>query len=76
MTRYYINYRQLDSEDGPQDYTVASATHGPFILEGLQSDSRYEVFLEAVNAHGPGEPSFRVLFKTKSKVRLEFYQPS
>ncbi|KAJ1522116.1 hypothetical protein ONE63_002427 [Megalurothrips usitatus] len=68
VTRYYINYRQLDSEDGVTDYTVASATHGPFILEGLQSDSRYEVFLEALNAHGPGEPSSRVVFKTRSKL--------
>lgn len=67
VNRYYINYRQLDAED-PQDYTVATATHGPFILEGLQSDARYEVFLEAINSHGPGEPSSRVVFKTRSKV--------
>ncbi len=68
MKKYYINYRQLDSEDGPQDYYVRTATHGPFILEGLQSDSRYEVFLEALNAHGPGEPSNRVVFATKSQL--------
>ncbi|XP_034250543.1 Ig-like and fibronectin type-III domain-containing protein 1 [Thrips palmi] len=64
---YFINYRQLDADE-PQDYTVDAATHSPFILEGLQSDARYEVFLEAVNAHGPGEPSSRVVFKTKSKL--------
>lgn len=68
VKKYYINYRQLDSDDGPQDYFVKTATHGPFILEGLQSDSRYEVFLEALNAHGPGEPSIRVLFNTKSQL--------
>lgn len=40
----------------------------PFVLENLTSDSMYEVFVTAVNLHGAGEPSQRIVFSTQSKV--------
>lgn len=40
----------------------------PFVLENLTSDSMYEVFVTAVNVHGAGEPSQRIVFSTQSKV--------
>ncbi|XP_039279825.1 Ig-like and fibronectin type-III domain-containing protein 2 [Nilaparvata lugens] len=41
----------------------------PHILTSLKSDSLYEVYVTAVNDHGAGEPSQRVVFDTLSKLR-------
>lgn len=40
----------------------------PYVLENLHPDSFYEVYVEAGNSHGPGEPSQRIVFKTLSVV--------
>lgn len=46
----------------------------PYVLEQLCPGMEYEVYVQAVNKHGTGDPSERLLFKTpteKSERRLE-----
>ncbi|XP_063860088.1 Ig-like and fibronectin type-III domain-containing protein 2 isoform X4 [Scylla paramamosain] len=45
-------------------YTQSS----PFVLEKLCEDTEYEIYVQAVNKHGTGDPSARVLFRTPSIV--------
>lgn len=40
----------------------------PFVLEKLCEDTEYEIYVQAVNKHGTGDPSARVLFRTPSIV--------
>lgn len=40
----------------------------PYVIENLNADTFYEVYVEAGNTHGPGEPSERIIFKTMSQV--------
>lgn len=42
--------------------------HSPYILEDLESNMDYEIFVEAVNEHGVGDPSPRLIFRTESQV--------
>ncbi|RZF43428.1 hypothetical protein LSTR_LSTR001689 [Laodelphax striatellus] len=62
---YVLYYRYLEDSD----YTVVRNVHPPHILTSLKSDSLYEVYVTAVNDHGAGEPSQRVVFDTLSKLR-------
>jgi hypothetical protein len=64
---YNIRYRKMATYDN--EYHTIFKVHSPFILEHLSSNTDYEVFVEAVNSHGVGEPSTRVVFRTESKVR-------
>jgi len=64
---YNVYYRKMATYDN--EYRTIHKVHSPFILEHLSSDTDYEVFIEAVNSHGVGEPSVRVVFRTGSKVR-------
>lgn len=63
VTHYNVFYRLTDDE-----YDSITNVHSPFILEHLKPNTLYEVFVEAVNAHGSGEPSQRIVFSTKSQV--------
>lgn len=63
VTHYNVFYRLIDDE-----YDSIVNVHSPFILEHLKPNTLYEVFVEAVNGHGAGEPSQRVVFSTKSQV--------
>lgn len=65
VTHYNVFYRLVDDE-----YDAISNVHSPFILEHLKPNNEYEVFVEAVNGHGEGETSQRIIFKTKSQVFL------
>ena len=38
--------------------------HSPFILESLETSTTYEVRVEAVNQHGAGPPTARLVFRT------------
>lgn len=49
------------------DLQKVNNAQSPFILEGLESASTYEVFVEAVNEYGIGEPSSRIVFRTASR---------
>eukprot|EP00102_Acyrthosiphon_pisum_P023276 XP_016660486.1 PREDICTED: Ig-like and fibronectin type-III domain-containing protein 2 [Acyrthosiphon pisum] len=63
VTHYNVFYRLVDDE-----YDSITNVHSPFILEHLNANTLYEVYVEAVNGHGAGEPSQRVVFSTKSQI--------
>ncbi|XP_050529397.1 Ig-like and fibronectin type-III domain-containing protein 1 isoform X2 [Daktulosphaira vitifoliae] len=63
VTHYNVFFRLVDDE-----YDSITNVHSPFILEHLKPNTLYEVFVEAVNAHGSGEPSQRIVFSTKSQI--------
>lgn len=67
---YNLHVREI-SEDSSNEFKLITKVHSPYVLEGLKSETDYEVFLEAVNIHGIGMPSSILNFKTKSKVRKE-----
>lgn len=46
--------------------------YSPYILEDLDSNVDYEVYIDAINVHGVGEPSTRLIFKTQSRVNIYF----
>ncbi|XP_069163347.1 Ig-like and fibronectin type-III domain-containing protein 2 [Procambarus clarkii] len=46
----------------------------PYVLENLCPDTEYEVYVQAVNKHGTGDPSERVLFRTPSEARVQRLQ--
>ncbi|KAJ9596370.1 hypothetical protein L9F63_012605, partial [Diploptera punctata] len=62
---YNVHYRMMATYNN--EYRTISKVHSPFILEHLYSNMDYEVFVEAVNSHGVGQPSARVIFRTESK---------
>lgn len=47
----------------------------PFILEHLQSDTIYEVYIDATNIHGTGDASQRMFVTTQSKVSMNECYP-
>ncbi|XP_068081772.1 Ig-like and fibronectin type-III domain-containing protein 2 [Anabrus simplex] len=69
VVHYNVHYRMMATYDN--DYRMVSKAHPPFILEGLHSETEYEVFVEAVNVHGIGEPSARIVFRTESRLLEE-----
>lgn len=72
VRHYNLHFRQFTTYDN--EYKTIKKVQSPFVLEGLQSDTDYEFYVEAVNVHGIGEPSSRITFKTLSKVRItKFY---
>ncbi|KAK7792924.1 hypothetical protein R5R35_008001 [Gryllus longicercus] len=66
---YALHWRPLSTYDN--DYRVVHARRQPFVLEGLRAGADYEVYVEAVNGHGAGDPSPRVVFRTHSQVQVE-----
>lgn len=65
---YNLHYRTVNSED---DYRALEKIHPPFILEDLESNTEYEIYVEAVNEHGVGAASPRVIFRTQSQVYVD-----
>lgn len=63
---YNIHYRLLATYDN--EYKVISKVLSPYVLETLQGDAEYEVFVDAVNPHGVSDPSTRLIFRTKNKA--------
>ncbi|GLH02718.1 Fibronectin domain-containing protein [Gryllus bimaculatus] len=66
VREYAVRWRPLATYDN--EYRAAAARRQPFVLEGLRPGADYEVYVEAVNAHGPGAPSARIVFRTESEV--------
>lgn len=66
---YNVFYRMATTDDN--EYEFFSKVQSPYILEGLESDTDYEVYVEAANTHGVGEPSTRITFRTQSKIIQE-----
>ena len=49
---------------------VKYARKSPYILEDLEPDSSYEVYVQAKNFYGFGDPSTRIVFRTaKSRIQ-------
>ncbi|XP_018897907.2 Ig-like and fibronectin type-III domain-containing protein 1 isoform X1 [Bemisia tabaci] len=71
VKHYNVYYGKVD-----EDYEVATKTQSPFVLDGLESETLYEVFVMAVNEHGEGNPSDRVVFMTLSKVEEDKIEES
>jgi len=63
---YDLHYRALSTYDNT--YKVKPKVQAQYILEGLEHDMKYEIYVVAVNIHGVGEPSNRIIFKTESKL--------
>lgn len=70
--QYYNVYIREAGEEN-DEFKLITKVHSPYVLEGLRSESDYEVFVEAVNVHGVGMPSSTLNFKTKSKVRIGIF---
>ncbi|XP_045488804.1 Ig-like and fibronectin type-III domain-containing protein 2 isoform X1 [Pieris rapae] len=60
---YNLHFKALQLED---DYRTIDAVQSPYILEDLESNTDYEIYVEAVNEHGLGEASPRLIFRTQS----------
>ncbi|XP_055384146.1 Ig-like and fibronectin type-III domain-containing protein 1 isoform X3 [Condylostylus longicornis] len=73
VTSYHIYFRKLGSDE---DYTMIEKEHPPLILEGLEAGVFYEIFVVAINAHGKGGPSPRLVFRTKFQENIEVQTPS
>lgn len=69
VTEYHVFFRQLGTGGV---YTVQEKDRAPIVLEGLMASSFYEVYVVAVNAHGKGGSSPRLVFRTKQEVSINF----
>ncbi|EAA05182.4 AGAP011355-PA [Anopheles gambiae str. PEST] len=68
VTAYHLHYRRLGSGE---EYSVLEKDQAPVIVEDLEAATYYEAFVVAVNAHGKGGPSPRLVFQTKRDVAAE-----
>jgi len=87
---YVVTLKKLKLVDGDYEdeftqilaQTIVEHAHSPFIVENLDNDSSYEVFVKPVNVHGVGESSTGIAFRTSSIVISDFsenpppYDPS
>ncbi|XP_074034870.1 Ig-like and fibronectin type-III domain-containing protein 2 isoform X1 [Leptinotarsa decemlineata] len=67
-TVLYYNLHQRLVDDDTEDYKTIQKVQSPHILGGLESETDYEIYVEAVNVHGIGMPSSRLTFRTESKI--------
>lgn len=65
VTNYYVHLRKMDTDEA---FTVILKDHSPIIIEDLDSNTFYETYIVAVNAHGGSQPSSRLVFQTKPEV--------
>nr|CAI5827663.1 unnamed protein product [Callosobruchus analis] len=65
---YNVHVRTVEVEGDDEEYKVRQKVKSPYVLAGLDSETDYEVYVEAVNAHGVGLPSSRITFRTASKL--------
>ncbi|XP_050094930.1 Ig-like and fibronectin type-III domain-containing protein 1 [Anopheles aquasalis] len=71
VTAYHLHFRKLGSGE---DYTVMEKDQAPVIVEDLEAATYYEAFVVAVNAHGKGGPSPRLVFQTKRDTSMDVPQ--
>lgn len=69
VTSYHVSIRKLGSGE---EYEVIEKDHPPLIMESLDAATYYEAYVVAVNAHGKGGPSPRLVFRTKHEVSTIF----
>lgn len=65
VTSYNVHLRKMDAEEA---FTIIEKDHAPIIIEDLDANAYYEAYVVAVNAHGRGPPSTRLVFRTKPQV--------
>lgn len=65
VTSYNVHLRKMNTDEA---FTVIEKDHTPIIIEDLDSKTYYEAYVVAVNAHGRGPPSSRLVFQTKPQV--------
>ncbi|XP_026741674.1 Ig-like and fibronectin type-III domain-containing protein 2 isoform X2 [Trichoplusia ni] len=65
VQHYNLHFKTLQAGD---EYRVLEKVHSPYILEDLESNMDYEIYVEAVNEHGVGDASPRLIFRTQSQV--------
>jgi hypothetical protein len=68
LTLLLNDYEEEMSKVQENTLAIIFHAHAPFLLENLESDSSYEVFVEPINVHGVGEPSTRIVFRTMSNA--------
>ncbi|XP_039449778.1 Ig-like and fibronectin type-III domain-containing protein 1 isoform X2 [Culex pipiens pallens] len=73
VVSYHLHYRRLGSGE---EYSVIEREQSPVIVEDLEAGQYYEAFVVAVNAHGKGGPSPRLVFQTKREIQLEQVTPA
>lgn len=59
---YYVYLRKLGSGD---EYSVLKKEQQTVVIEDLEPGTNYEVFIVAINAHGKGGQSPRLVLPTK-----------
>ncbi|KAJ8984656.1 hypothetical protein NQ317_015747 [Molorchus minor] len=65
VLHYNVHIRMISDEN--DEYRPITKVHSPYVLEGLESDTGYEVYVEAVNTHGVGTPSSRLTFGNRQQ---------
>ncbi|CAH0563604.1 unnamed protein product [Brassicogethes aeneus] len=65
VQHYNVHIRSFTEEES--EYMDIPKVQSPYVLENLESDTDYEVYIEAVNTHGTGSPSSRLTFRTESR---------
>ncbi|XP_068232541.1 LOW QUALITY PROTEIN: myomesin-3-like, partial [Palaemon carinicauda] len=55
-------------------YSIGFSEHAPYVLENLCSGTEYEVYVQALNKHGPGDQSERVIFNTPTIIHEQRLQ--
>lgn len=76
VAEYHIHFRKLNTN---AKYTVVHKDHQPVIVEGLEPETLYELFVVSLNAHGKGRPSPRLVLQTKpvvSKNEINYFSMS
>ena len=79
-----IDYEVVAQKINPSLGSVKRFPHvtSPYILESLEARSTYEVYVQATNEHGVGQPSSRLVLRTTSvrqeeeEILGERYSPS
>lgn len=72
VVSYNIRYRATSSRNSDANsYKTINSKTVPFILQNLMMSTEYEVYVAAVNEHGVGEPSTRIIFQTQSNQMEE-----
>ena len=70
ISDYKITYSLIKS--GSRNIKETKKALGsPYIMEDLEPDSSYEVYVQARNFYGVGDPSTRIVFRTASKTVVE-----
>lgn len=63
VKEYHVYYRE-SLKDKPNIFNRSVSQFAPYLLDGLNANSRYEVFVSAVNQYGIGQGSSRIIFFT------------